>query len=197
MFKRSKWNIVRGDTVKILAGKDKGQVGTITKVIRDVRIPRVIVEGLNLNKRHIKRQETNPGGIVSVESPLHYSNVALVDPVTKKAVRVAKRFLEDGTKVRISRGKLASQSIIPKSDILLKRRKPNAPSGDKDTSRTVADEVTYKEGDLPTFGLQRMYCTAAAASGRAAGRLLSGNNLFCTGVRRWRSCPMGFAAMHL
>jgi len=48
MFKRSKWNIVRGDTVKILAGKDKGQVGTITKVIRDVRIPRVIVEGLNL-----------------------------------------------------------------------------------------------------------------------------------------------------
>lgn len=48
MFKRGKWNIVRGDSVKVLAGKDKGQVGTVTKVIRDTRIPRVLVDGLNL-----------------------------------------------------------------------------------------------------------------------------------------------------
>lgn len=48
MFKKNKWNILRGDTVKILAGKDKGQIGTVTKVIRDLRVPKLIVEGLNL-----------------------------------------------------------------------------------------------------------------------------------------------------
>ena len=48
MFKKDKWNILRGDTVKILAGKDRGQVGTVTKVIRDERKPRVIVGGINL-----------------------------------------------------------------------------------------------------------------------------------------------------
>ena len=48
MFKNDKWHILRGDTVKVLSGKDKGQVGTVQKVIRDERIPRVIVEGLNL-----------------------------------------------------------------------------------------------------------------------------------------------------
>ena len=48
MFDRNKWKILRGDKVTIVAGKDKGQVGTVTKVIRDVKVPRVLVEGLNL-----------------------------------------------------------------------------------------------------------------------------------------------------
>jgi len=52
------------------------------------------------NKRFLKRTKDNPGGIVSVESPLHYSNVKLVDPQTGQPVRVTWRFLEDGTKVR-------------------------------------------------------------------------------------------------
>ena len=51
MFKKNKWNILRGDTVKILAGKDRGQVGKVTRVIRDPRIPRLVVEGLNLVRR--------------------------------------------------------------------------------------------------------------------------------------------------
>ena len=51
-------------------------------------------------KRHIKRQGENPGGIITTESPLHYSNVQLVDPVTNAPVRVTWRFLEDGTKAR-------------------------------------------------------------------------------------------------
>ncbi len=51
-------------------------------------------------KRHIKRQGENPGGIITTESPLHYSNVQLVDPVTDAPVRVTWRFLEDGTKAR-------------------------------------------------------------------------------------------------
>lgn len=48
MFERGKWKILRGDKVQITAGKDKGQVGTVLKVIRDAKFPRVLVEGLNL-----------------------------------------------------------------------------------------------------------------------------------------------------
>ena len=51
-------------------------------------------------KRHMKRTKESPGGIISVESPLHYTNVQLVDPVTNSPVRVCWRYLEDGTKVR-------------------------------------------------------------------------------------------------
>ena len=72
-------------------------------------------------------------------------------------------------------------------------------AGEKDTPRSTAEEVTYREGDLPSFGLPRAYCTAAA-SGVARWthcRRSTGNRLFCTGVRRWSSPPMGFAAMHL
>lgn len=54
-------------------------------------------------KRHIKRTKENPGGIINVESPLHYSNVSLVDPVNNSPVRVCWRFLEDGTKVGTGR----------------------------------------------------------------------------------------------
>lgn len=58
-------------------------------------------------KRHIKRTEDNPGGIITTESPLHYSNVQLVDPVTKAPVRVTWRFLEDGSKVCLKLRSLA------------------------------------------------------------------------------------------
>ncbi len=53
MFPRDKWHILRGDSVKVLAGKDKGQQGVVTKVIRDPKQPRVVVEGLNLVTIHL------------------------------------------------------------------------------------------------------------------------------------------------
>ena len=65
------------------------------------------------NKRHIRRTKDNPGGIVSVESPVHYSNVRLVDPVTNSPVGVSWRYLEDGSKVRVTKGRVASGSIVP------------------------------------------------------------------------------------
>jgi large subunit ribosomal protein L24 len=73
------WKILRGDKVMVMAGKDVGLTGTIQKVIRSQN--RVIVEGRNLVKKHLKRTEQNPGGIVTMEAPLHVSNVQLVDPV--------------------------------------------------------------------------------------------------------------------
>ena len=103
------------------------------------------------SKRSIKRTKDNPGGIVSVESPLHYSNVSIVDPVTNAPVKVSFRYLEDGTKIRMTRGKLASGSVIPRPDILKLRRKPRpAEVGPKDTTVPATRASSHTAGDLPS-----------------------------------------------
>jgi large subunit ribosomal protein L24 len=91
--------IRRDDEVIILAGKDKGKTGKVTKVL--VEDSKVFVEGVNLVKKHQKPvpQLQQPGGIVEKEAPLHVSNVAIVNPSTGKADRVGFRD-EDGKKVR-------------------------------------------------------------------------------------------------
>jgi large subunit ribosomal protein L24 len=91
--------IRRDDEVIILAGKDKGKTGKVTKVL--VEKSKVLVEGVNLIKKHTKPvpQLQQPGGIIEKEAPLHVSNVALVNPATGKADRVGFR-IEDGKKVR-------------------------------------------------------------------------------------------------
>lgn len=75
------------DTVRIIAGKDKGRSGKITKVYP--KQSKVIVEGINKYKRHLKRQsDKNPGGIVEVERPIWANKVQLVCPVCKKPTRI-------------------------------------------------------------------------------------------------------------
>ena len=92
--------IRKGDEVIVLAGRDKGKRGT---VLRRVDAEHVVVEGVNRVK---KNQRPNPmrgiaGGIVDKDLPIHVSNVALFNPATKKADRVAMKALQDGRKVRI------------------------------------------------------------------------------------------------
>ena len=91
--------IRRDDEVVILAGKDKGKTGKVTKVL--VEDSKVFVEGVNLVKKHQKPvpQLQQAGGIVDKEAPLHVSNVAILNPATGKADRVGFR-IEDGKKVR-------------------------------------------------------------------------------------------------
>jgi len=91
--------IKKGDDVIVLAGKERGKRGNILKVLPN---DRVIVENINMVKRHTKPNPARgiAGGIVEKEAPLHISNVALFNPVTKKADRVGIRILEDGRKVR-------------------------------------------------------------------------------------------------
>jgi large subunit ribosomal protein L24 len=91
--------IRRDDEIIVLAGKDKGKTGKITKVL--VESGKVFVEGINLIKKHQKPvpQLQQPGGIVEKEAPLNVSNVAIVNPATGKADRVGFR-IEDGKKVR-------------------------------------------------------------------------------------------------
>ncbi|MCV6636270.1 50S ribosomal protein L24 [Candidatus Albibeggiatoa sp. nov. NOAA] len=88
-----------GDEVEVITGKDKGRRGVVARVINDEK---VIVENINLAKRHQRGNPmlNRPGDIVEKEMPLHISNVALVNPETDKADRVGFKFLEDGRKVR-------------------------------------------------------------------------------------------------
>ena len=91
--------IRRDDEVIVLAGKDKGKTGKVTKVLVDEG--KVFVEGVNLIKKHTKPvpQLQQPGGIIEKEAPINVSNVAILNPTTGKADRVGFRF-EDGKKVR-------------------------------------------------------------------------------------------------
>jgi len=97
----NKLKVKKGDEIIVLAGKDKGKKGKIVKVIPDEL--RVIVDGINMVKRHEKPSRTSAGGIVAKAAPLHVSNVALVDPKSGKSTRVGFKILQDGKKVRVAR----------------------------------------------------------------------------------------------
>ena len=94
--------IRKGDNVLVLTGKDKGKTGDVLKVLRDEQ--RVIVQGVNIVKRHTAPSQNNPGGIDQKESAVHISNVSLVDPESGRPTKVGFKLLEDGRKVRVARG---------------------------------------------------------------------------------------------
>lgn len=92
--------IRKNDEVVVLTGKDKGKRGKVTRVV--LKTNKAVVEGVNIIKKHLK---PNPrtgaaGGIVSRESAIHLSNLALYNPMTKKGDRVGYKILNDGKKVR-------------------------------------------------------------------------------------------------
>ncbi|GIK48181.1 MAG: 50S ribosomal protein L24 [Alphaproteobacteria bacterium] len=94
--------IRKDDTVIVIAGKDKGRSGRVLKVLPQEE--RVVVEGVNLAKRHTKPDVANPqGGIIAKEAPLHISNVALRDPKTGKPTRVGFKVNDKGRKVRVAK----------------------------------------------------------------------------------------------
>ena len=94
-------HVRKNDRVIVIAGKEKGKVGRVLRVLLDSN--RVLVEGLNKVKRHTKPDQQNQqGGIVEKEAPIHSSNVALVEK-DGKPTRVGFQVLEDGKKIRISR----------------------------------------------------------------------------------------------
>ncbi|AEJ44915.1 ribosomal protein L24 [Alicyclobacillus acidocaldarius subsp. acidocaldarius Tc-4-1] len=97
-----KLRVKTGDKVVVIAGKDKSKQGRILKVYP--KEGRVVVEGVNIVKRHTKPNPQHPeGGIVEKEAPIHVSNVMIVDPKTGEPTRVGYKFLEDGRKVRYAK----------------------------------------------------------------------------------------------
>jgi large subunit ribosomal protein L24 len=97
----TKLKIKSGDTVTVIAGDHKGAEGKVLKVDREKN--KAIVEGVNMVSKHTKPSAKNPqGGIVKKEAPIHISNIALIDPKSKKATRVGIK-VEGDKKVRVSK----------------------------------------------------------------------------------------------
>ncbi len=94
-----KFRIRRNDRVMVIAGKDRGKVGKVKKVLP--KKARVIVEGVNIIKKHQKPTPGSQGGIVEKEAAIHISNIMLICPKCTDPVRVGYKILEDGSKVRV------------------------------------------------------------------------------------------------
>jgi len=132
--KKKTWNIVRGDTVQVIGNHPESGKQGIIKLV-DRKKDRVLVEGVNMRPFTIRPDEERgiKGSIIQKERTIHYSKVNLVDPVTGGPTRIMKKFLDDGTKVRISK---RSGAVIPKPEIL-KLRKP--------INLTVTDQCTTED----------------------------------------------------
>ncbi len=95
-----KMHITKGDTVRVISGNQKGHTGKVLRAIP--KKSRVVVEGVNIVKRHRKaRQQGEESGIVSFPAPIHVSKVMLIDPKTDRPTRVRRRVDKDGTVERV------------------------------------------------------------------------------------------------
>ena len=108
--RQAKHKVMKGDRVKVIRGNFRDSEGTVLRVVPGQ--DRVVVEGVNMRKRHERPTQDNPeGGIITFEAPIHISNVMLVDPAGGEASRTRLRVEADGTKERIS---TKSGNPIPK-----------------------------------------------------------------------------------
>ncbi|MBV23545.1 MAG: 50S ribosomal protein L24 [Rhodospirillaceae bacterium] len=107
MSRAGKMRIKKGDEVMVIAGRDKGKKGSVLRVMPAKE--RLIVQGVNMVKRHTRASMASTAGIVDKEAPIHVSNVAVADPKTGKPSRVGIKTIKDGTRVRFAR---ASGEII-------------------------------------------------------------------------------------
>ena len=98
---KTKMRIKKGDQVVVLMGREKGKSGEVLRV--DLERNRVLVQGVNMVKRHERATQTSPGGINQYEAMLHASNVSLIEPETSKPTRVGYKTLDDGRKVRFAK----------------------------------------------------------------------------------------------
>ena len=104
-------HVRKGDTVIVMAGKDRGKRGRVLRVIPEKS--RVVIERINMIKKHQRpTQKLRQGGIIEREGPIHLSNVMLVDPTSDRPTRIGMRALADGKKVRVAR---KSGEIIDKA----------------------------------------------------------------------------------
>jgi len=101
MIKKNKIKLRKGDQVIVLAGKDKGKTGKITKV--NSMFMKAIVTGINKVKKHTKPDGNQAGGIVEKEMPIHISNLAYHDPNLKKGIKIGFKFSDKGKKIRFNR----------------------------------------------------------------------------------------------
>lgn len=107
----AKMKIRHGDRVRVISGNHRGEEGTVLRV--DSAKNRVVVQGINIRKRHRKPSQVNPeGAIVSFEAPIDASNVMLIDPSNGEPTRVRSQMSEEGRRERVS---VRSGRVIPKA----------------------------------------------------------------------------------
>ena len=147
------WKIVRGDTVVVRAGREKGKTGVVKEVLR--KEMRVVVEGLNKRRKPIKSDTPGRPRWVEIEMPIAYSNVGLADPLTKKPVRSRWVVDDSGLKTRMTVGRNASGAHVARPSLeqvrerVIKARwgeegEPDRKPGAADTPLTEALRPTYE-----------------------------------------------------
>uniref|UniRef100_A0A7S0T644 Large ribosomal subunit protein uL24c n=1 Tax=Erythrolobus madagascarensis TaxID=708628 RepID=A0A7S0T644_9RHOD len=139
-----KWSILRGDLVQVIDinHRDLARQGVVMEVLR--QSSSVLVKGVNFGRQYLQdAQGTHTP--VRTENPLHVSKVALVCPEENKPTPITYKYLEDGTKVRVSK---RSGAIIPKPQILFMKRKERPVGGAKDTPPEVVVQKTYHDDGL-------------------------------------------------
>jgi large subunit ribosomal protein L24 len=107
---RVKLHLTKGDTVQIISGDEKGKRGKVLRV--EPKTGRIVVEGINLVKRHRRATATSEAGIVTMAAPIHHSKAMLVDPKTGEPTRIRRRKDADGTVERIA---IKSDQPIPRN----------------------------------------------------------------------------------
>ena len=91
----------KGDMVKIIIGKDKGRTGKVQKII--TKNAKIIIDGINIYKKHVKKSEGKPGGIIEISRPLAVSKVMIICPTCNKPARIGYQIIKNGEKTRICR----------------------------------------------------------------------------------------------
>ena len=94
-------NFKKGDKVVVIAGSSKGKEGQITNVLRAEN--KVVIEGVNIVKKHMKGNGQTAGSIVEMEAPINASNVMMIDPTTKKRTRIGHTVDKKGKKIRVAK----------------------------------------------------------------------------------------------
>jgi len=94
-------NFKTGDKVVVIAGKDKGKEGKITKILRSEN--KIVIEGVNVVKKHVKGNGQTAGSIVEMEAPINASNAMIVDPKTGKPSRIGHTVEKNGKKIRVAK----------------------------------------------------------------------------------------------
>jgi large subunit ribosomal protein L24 len=130
-----------GDTVYVMSGKDKGKSGTVLRVL--VSKNRVVVEGINMRVRHIKKTTQGPGQRIKYEAALSVSNVAILDPKTKKPTRIGYKVDEKGRKVRFAKG---SGEVIAAA-ATAKAEAPKKKTGAKTTAKSKKEDKEEEKTD--------------------------------------------------
>lgn len=143
-----RWRVVRGDLVQVISGPEKGKRGRILEVVRASN--RVVVEGVGFVRKMVPQPGSAMKKPVETEGPIYVTRVAVVCPKTDLPTRVVFAYLEDGTKVRVSK---RSGEIIPRPEILKQRRKEHPEDSEKDTLPTVALHRSFEDED----GLYEQY----------------------------------------